>query len=197
METSTHPTVQLARPGAGLPLPELFFARLLFAWRRRRGSQADHAAVFRQQRHDILALVHSCTPEQAETRVLIPRLRGLEDSSRFWSAWMTLDHLRITNHATAQVIVQLLQGKVPERVASTAAVKPTENVGADIVAEFEESCTAFEKATEGAPTLHTRVRYAHPWFGPLDAAGWHAMGGFHMRLHRRQIESILAGLPRR
>lgn len=188
----------LDAPGAGLPRAELLLARLLFAWRRRQGGQAHHEAVFRREHDAILALAQSCTPEQAATRVLIPRLRGMEDSSRFWSVWMTLDHLRITNAAFAGAIRSLLQGVVPSRKASTAAVKPSPTVDENVVGAFEQSCSVFLKASrpEGT-TLATAARYPHPWFGPLDAAGWHAVAGFHMGLHRRQIESILAGLPRR
>jgi hypothetical protein len=28
----------------------------------------------------------------------------------------------------------------------------------------------------------------------MDAAAWHFLSGFHLRLHRKQIEAILAGL---
>jgi hypothetical protein len=31
---------------------------------------------------------------------------------------------------------------------------------------------------------------------PLDAAGWHALAGMHMGIHRAQIERILSGLCR-
>ena len=40
----------------------------------------------------------------------------------------------------------------------------------------------------------TAARYRHPWFGPLDAAGWHALAATHMGVHRRQLERILAAL---
>lgn len=171
-------------------------ARLLFAWKGRRGGHEHHEGVFRREHDAILALARSCTPEQAATRVLIPRLRGMEDSSRFWSVWMTLDHLRITNLAFAGVIRSLRQGVAPERVANTAAVKPSATVDEGVVEAFEQSCSVFLKASrvkEGS-SLTTAGRYAHPWFGPLDAAGWHAVGGFHMALHRGQIESILGVL---
>lgn len=186
----------LAPPGAGLPWLELRLARILFAWKRRQGGPAHHEKVFCEARDSILDLTRSCTPEEAGTRVLIPRLRGMEDSSRFWSVWMTLDHLRITNLGFAGAIRSLRQGVVPERRPSTADVKPSPTVDEGVVGAFEQSCSIFLKASrvqEGA-SLQTQARYPHPWFGPLDAAGWHAVGGFHLRLHRRQIESILAGL---
>jgi hypothetical protein len=47
------------------------------------------------------------------------------------------------------------------------------------------------------PYLRTKARFAHPWFGPLDAAGWHLMAGMHLSIHRVQIERILQGLPKR
>lgn len=196
-----HPPAapKLAPPGAGLPKLELLLARLMFAWKRSRGGAEHHAAVFCQERDAILALARSCTPEEAAAPVLIPRLRGLEDSSRFWSVWMTLDHLRITNMAFAGAVRSLRHGVVPDRTASTAAVKPAPTANEGVVDAFEQSCAIFLKAShakEGGP-LHTTARYTHPWFGPLDAAGWHAIGGFHMGLHRRQIESILAGLRMR
>jgi hypothetical protein len=45
--------------------------------------------------------------------------------------------------------------------------------------------------------LNARARHPHPWFGPLDAATWHFMTGFHMQLHFKQMELILAGLAKR
>jgi hypothetical protein len=45
-----------------------------------------------------------------------------------------------------------------------------------------------------SPNLKTKTRFSHPWFGPLDASGWHAMAGSHMAIHRKQIERILQGL---
>src|SRR6185369_877237 len=89
------PEPQLARPGAGLPKPELYVARILFALRRWTSTRDVFSAVFQKERHAIQQLVRSCGPVSAARRVLIPRVRGLEDSSRYWSVWMTLEHLRI------------------------------------------------------------------------------------------------------
>ena len=36
------------------------------------------------------------------------------------------------------------------------------------------------------------MRFAYPWFGPLDATGWHALAGGHVAIHRVQIEPIIA-----
>ena len=191
MNSSTAP--QLAPPGAGLPALELFIARRLFAWKCWTGSQAAFDARFRQERALINALVKDCDAASASRRVLIRRCRGLEDSSRYWSVWMTLDHLRIVNTSIVRVIGSLTKGEVPPGVASTAAVKPGAEVTAEVVAAYEASCDAALAAT-AAPDLKTSVRFAHPWFGPLDAFGWHAIAGTHMAIHRVQIERIREGL---
>jgi hypothetical protein len=192
MSTSTDS--QLAPPGAGLPVIELWAARLLFALTRLRGNREAFVAKFEQERAAIRALVASCPEAQRGEQVLIARLRGLEDSSRDWSVWMTLDHLRITNAAFARVISALTHGKVPPGKASTAAVKPSASVTATVEADFERSCDDVLAAITEATDLKTKVRFAHPWFGPLDAFGWAAMAGMHMGIHRVQIQSIMAGL---
>jgi hypothetical protein len=185
---------RLAAPGAGLPRIELFIGRWLFARRLHRGTRESFAADFEAERAAIAALVKSCNPESAAKRVLIPRVRGMEDSSRNWSVWMTLDHLRIVNVGITRTIGALLKGVVPPGKASTAAVKPGPNVTGAVVAEYEASCDALLAQAAAASDLRTSARFAHPWFGPLNAFGWLAMAGNHMGIHRVQIERILNGL---
>lgn len=183
---------KLAPPGAGLPALELFIARRLFALKRLLGNRASFTAKFEQERTNIRRLVESCDATKRGRRVLIPRLHGLEDSSRYWSVWMTLDHLRITNQSFALVITSLAHGKVPSGEASTAAVKPALDVTVAVEEEFERSCDAVLTTVAAVLDLKTAARYAHPWFGPLDAAGWQAISATHMGIHRAQIASILA-----
>lgn len=184
----------LAPPGAGLPKFELFIGRRRFAWRLRRGTRESFTAEFAIQRVAIAALVKSCNPESAARRVLIPRVRGMEDSSRNWSVWMTLDHLRIVNGGITRTVGALVKGVVPPHKASTAAVKPSPDATGAVVAEYESSCDAFLAQADAAPDLKTAARFAHPWFGPLDAFGWVAMAANHMGIHRAQLERIVAGL---
>ncbi len=192
MSTTSEP--KLAAPGAGLPGIELFIGGILFGLRRRFGNRESFNAKFKTERAAIRALTDSCDPAQRGERVLIARRRGMEDSSRNWSVWMTLDHLRITNDAFAIIITELSHGRVPQGTASTAAVKPSESAAASVDSEYEKSCDAVLSAVATAQNMNTSVRFAHPWFGPLDASGWHALTGAHMGIHRGQIESIMAGL---
>ncbi len=192
---TTTPLPRLAPPGAGLPKIELFFARLIFHFGRRTTSVAAARTTLVRERDAILALVRELDAATGAKRVLIRRLPGLEDSSRYWSVFMTLDHLRIVNESVEGVIAELLAGRVPPGEASTAAVKPAEDVGAEVVGAFVASYERLARTVAGdeAATLKTDVRFSHPWFGPLDAAAWHFMAGFHLRLHRKQVERILGG----
>ena len=192
MSATVEPT--LAPPGAGLPKVELLLARLFFAAKRRWTARETLMAQFERERQAIRGLVAGCAPARRSRRVLIPRLRGLEDSSRYWSVWMVLDHLRITNRAFGGAISSLARGIVPRQKAGPAAVKPDPEVTEAVEADFEDSCETFAAAAAAVSDLRTRTRYAHPWFGEMDAAGWHALAAIHMRLHRRQIEGILGRL---
>ncbi|MCA1964667.1 MAG: DinB family protein [Prosthecobacter sp.] len=185
---------KLAPPGAGLPALELFFARRLFALKRILGNRQNFIHEFTTQKEAILTLARSCAPDQRRKRVLIPRLPGLEDSSRYWSIWMTLEHLRITNNVFGQVITALLNGQAPEKKASTAAVKPNEILTEEVEDAFDASCDAFLATIHAAGDLNRTAKYAHPWFGPLDGYGWLAMAAMHPNIHRKQIMRILERL---
>ena len=184
----------LAPPGAGLPRLELLVARTHFALRRWAGSRRSFDVRIARERELIRMLLRHCNPEVGARRVLIRRIPGLEDSSRYWSVWMTLDHLRIVQESLARLIGELVREVTPPGAASTAAVKPNADAGAEVVAAYEASCDALASAVAASPNLDTRARYPHPWFGPLNAAGWHALAGVHMGIHRVQIERILVGL---
>ncbi|HTR40213.1 MAG TPA: DinB family protein [Pseudomonadales bacterium] len=159
-----------------------------------RGNRDKFNAHFQRERAAIGALVRSCDEESGAQRVLIARVPGMEDSSRNWSVWMTLDHLRIIHRGVSNTISSLAKGVVPPGQASTAAVKPSPEASAAVMAEYEKSCDDLLATVAAIPNLKTSARFAHPWFGPLDAADWHAMAGTHLAIHRKQIERIIRGL---
>ncbi len=189
MNSTAEP--RLAPPGAGLPGIELRIARWQFALRRWMGNRKTFTAAFQKERARIRALIDSSSPKYASERVLIKRLPGLEDSSRYWSVWMTLDHLRIVNTGILRTINLLTRGEAPPGKGSTAAVKPNPQAAKAVLPEYEKSCDKFLEAVSSA-ALNTKVQYEHPWFGLLNASGWHALAGSHMSIHRRQIERILS-----
>lgn len=187
---------KLAPPGAGLPKIELFVARALFKLRRLRGNRDSFTADFQRERTAIRALIASCDAESGARRVLIARVPGLEDSSRYWSIWMTLEHLRIVHTGLISGMGALAKEIVPPGKANTAAVKPALGITIAVVPEYEKTCDDLLATIAAIPNLKTKARFAHPWFGPLDASGWHAIAGSHLAIHRKQIERILSELPK-
>jgi hypothetical protein len=191
---SSPKTRALAPPGAGLPLPELLIARVLFALRCRSGNSRSFTARFLEEREKIRQLLAGCDEAVLAKRVLIKRPPGLEDSSRDWSVLMTLDHLRIVHEEFIRVIDALVRETCPEGQASTAAVKPDPEVKADVLTRYETSCEQLLACLASVSNFRTRAKFAHPWFGPMDAYAWHALAGGHMSIHRVQIERILKGV---
>ncbi len=185
---------RLAPPGAGLPPIEIAIGRVLFGLRCRLGNLKSLTEDFQKERQAIAALIESARNLDRGKRVLIKRPIGLEDSSRNWSLWMTLDHLRIVNLGVSGIIVSLGEGIVPPDVASTAAVKPSPDAGEAVVQEYENSCDEVLRAAAGVENLRTSARYAHPWFGPMDAHAWYALAESHLGIHKVQLERIMAAL---
>jgi hypothetical protein len=192
MSNSSSP--RLAPPGQGLPALENRIARLRLAWSLRHRSRDWADQAFESERARIASLVHSVDPAWRAERVLIRRVRGLEDSSRNWSVWMVLDHLRICHGVFSGIVARLAAGEVPQVQASIAAVKPSPEAGASVEVDHETSCDHWLETVRSVPDLHTAERYAHPWFGPLDAAGWQRLTAMHLGIHRRQLERIIRGL---
>jgi hypothetical protein len=100
------------------------------------------------------------------------------------------------NGEMARVIRALTSGIMPEGTASTAAVKPSPDAKADVVPAYEQSCDALPASVAGSASLRTQLRFAHPWFGPMDAAGWHVLAGDHMGIHRTQIGRIISEIQK-
>ncbi len=194
MATEQNQSPKLAAPGAGLPGIELQIARVLFALRAWTHDRRQIDALFRRERSMVADWVKACPAGRLGERVLIPRPRGLEDSSRHWSVLMTLDHLRIVNLACASIIRELSEGRVPAGKASTADVKPSPDVTEGVIAAYEASCDEVLAAVASAKNFDDSARFPHPWFGPMSARRWHVLAAVHLGLHRKQLEAIVRGL---
>ena len=191
MDTPTTTDMKLAPPGAGLPFPESWIARILFRLASCRGNKESLVARFQNERDRISALIRVLNTEDLSKRVLIKRPRGLEDSSRNWSILMTLDHLRMVHHGFKGVIQSLANEQVPNVRISTAAVKPSEQVTEAVVREYEASCDHLLATIASIQNFNTQAKLAHPWFGPMNAHAWLHLCGLHLKIHRIQIERIL------
>ena len=166
-DAAKDPVPVLAPPGAGLPKGELLIARVLVKWRCWTTSRSAATATIAAERQRIGGIARQYGSPEGMRRILIPRLRGLEDSSRYWSVFMTVAHLKIVNRGIVGTIGCLLEDRVPARVASTAAVKPLPESGPDEIVAFEASCEsllALGRVERSLKTgLGTPIRGSGPW----------------------------------
>lgn len=193
------PDPQLQPPGAGLPWYELAAARLVvFPLLCRRLDWAAAGRQFRDEGAKVLALWDAFPADRLGERVLIDRIQGIEDSSRFWSVAMTVEHLNIVGTGIRRILAGLRLGQAPAQAARVADVKPRgELPPSEVRAAFARllAAAATSDATEPAVPRGTGALAPHPWFGPLDAHHWHCLLGIHQRIHRKQIEAIRRKFP--
>lgn len=194
MADTAAPTPTLQPSGAGLPWWELLLVRCLFALGCYWMNWAAAARLFQAEGARVLAVWDALPADRLGERVLIRRVPGIEDSSRFWSAAMTVEHLNAVGTGVRQLIGSLRQGEVPTGVVRIVDYKPRgEGTPVELRAEFAR---LLADAADAEPPVPRGVgpRCAHPWFGPLDAHRWHCLLALHQRIHRRQMEAIRRGL---
>lgn len=184
---------QLDKPGAGIPFFELAVARyILMPLRFLSTSQQQALKDIENDTREILALVEKLSPQQMVERRLIPRLAGLEDSSRYWSVAMTLEHIVIVNESIRAAVISLCAGRKLEKKASTADVKPERGVQPEtIISRFKQTSEIFLNSLANCKTENSKEKYEHPWFGPLSAEQWIVFVSPHLQIHKQQIKEII------
>lgn len=192
---TAQPEPKLDKPGAGLPFFEWAVAKYILLPRLFKNTNKEQALrFFSTEAEKIIALSMDLDLEKLSQRCLIPRLAGLEDSSRYWSVAMTLDHLIIVSDSMRKLIVGLSTGGSNFKRRGTADVKPNIDVDAvTIRSAFKEMTENFVKDI-GATNIDAfpDATHPHPWFGEQNASHWLTIAGAHMRIHRQQVEAILA-----
>lgn len=188
----------LAPPGAGLPVVQGFFLRhMIFPAYCLTTSWDKALAAFQAEGQKVIALADPLSNEQVQRRVLIKAPLGIEDSSRYWSAGMVLEHLIEVGTRVAVGIVELTHGSPVTVKADIADVKPKGGKGIQIVQDYRQFLTDYDRMiSEEAGDRKSKSRHPHPWFGELNAHQWACLGAVHQLIHRRQMERIVAGLGR-
>lgn len=185
-------TPKLDRPGAGLPVVQEFVLRYLgFPLLKRFLTWERAVAVYEREGRSILALVADLGDEDLFRRVLVPRQVGIEDSSRYWSPGMTLEHLLIVSEGVLTLMAKLGRGEVIETVVDTALVKPAEETQPDIKRRYRSYLRTFpNRLSESVADRAPPNCHVHPWFGCLNTHGWLVMLAVHQWIHRKQLEQI-------
>lgn len=185
--------VILDAPGAGLPWLETKLAKVGFKILCMLKKREYFTGQFAAEADLINGLIDNSSDDELGERVLIDRIVGIEDSSRNWSVWMTLEHLSIVNLGMTEIIENLVNNNKDLPKVSVADVKPSDGATFESKNKFNLSVKSTIARVSRLRSLKKSRKHHHPWFGELDASQWHALLSVHMKIHRNQIEKILAG----
>lgn len=194
MSSTTTAQPILESPGAGLPAFELAWLRILFRCACRLISLTTGLKWFKFEARKIRALVGKVSATQATVPVLIDRVVGIEDNSRYWSAFMVLDHLRIVDEGITQIVETLTDDRLFGQEVRIQDVKPSLQSGPEAIEQFLKTVDGYESTVARLGTLGRRLCHPHPWFGPMTAHDWHCLAAIHHWVHRRQLERIIGKL---
>ncbi len=126
----------------------------------------------------------------------IPRIWGLPESSRQWSVAMVLRHVCLVQADLIDLIEILSQETSPRGMFDWDGYCPEESVGTEVHSQFVQVnrlyCNQVQSLLDRAGPMQSEARFRHPWFGHLNARQWHAFALFHVWVHRRQAQKIVA-----
>lgn len=185
---------KLQPPGAGLPLVQTVFLRLLVGPILSKLTPAkDNRKRYERLVSKIIERVSAVPEEKRKVKVLVDPIPGLEDSSRYWSLNEVLEHLLIVSKRMEFVILELSSGRVPDEVADTAKVKPS-HADQSSLPEFREYAPELMKRIDQklvGLNFDSELKYLHPWFGKMSAKQWYWLLAGHHAIHYGQIKSII------
>jgi hypothetical protein len=150
--------------------------------------------LFREEAERVIAMARGLDEAAGRKPVLVRRHFGIEDSSRHWSVYMTLEHLVIVNSAIAATLPRLFSGLDMVDEVRVAEFKPVPEAGPEQLEDLAKVVDRYTDMVDKLGNLHAGIRFAHPWFGELSAAQWHALAALHNSLHRRQVQRIVRAL---
>ena len=187
---------KLAPPGAGLAWHQWLLTRFIVGpIASKAPTWEQNLAKFQWETKLIEALLQDTPNEKLRERVLVNPRFGLEDSSRFWSIAMALEHLVIVGRAVTDMAIALSKGIKPTIKVDTGKVKPLGQLSeTEALAQFREFCGSLEeKLAAGIQDRNSPLKHPHPWFGPFSTKQWVWLLGIHQGIHRKQIEDIRCG----
>jgi len=195
-EDSSQIIKTLEKAGTGISAPKRLAARyVMFPFLNHLISWEKAWDIYDKEGEKIVRMASSLSQEHLFERVLIPRLFGLEDNSRYYSVAMVIEHLLIVGKALQVRIPILSQGKELKGHVKIEDVKPYTEIDVNIIEEFQTFLSSYrEKLQAHLENIHIDNTSAHPWFGEFNPKQWSILGMVHQIVHRRQIEAIIKAL---
>lgn len=186
----------LEKPGAGLP----FFEALMVRWyvgpfQSRKNDAQKNLRLFSMAGARILKEAASVPEDKRDQKVLVPRMKGVEDSSRFWCVNEVLEHLMITGEGMRMVIKALADGKTTDYVVRIENFKPKGKYqGGDAKPDFKKFLDETVAQLEKLKIEDEGLTHLHPWLGRFNALQWTWLLAGHSGLHLAQLQAIKKGL---
>ena len=187
---------KLQAPGAGLPLIQRLALKLFVGpFQSKMVSWEESRAKYERLTSRILTKSETISAVDRKIKVLVKPIIGLEDSSRYWSVDMLLEHLLIVGTQMEVVILMLASGSSPDRKVDIAKVKPTNASSAsstqDILAQYKRFAPGLmERLDAGMKNKNSLTTLHHPWFGPINARQWYWLASSHQAIHWEQLKQI-------
>lgn len=186
----------LAKPGAGLPFVDSLYLRWYMGpFVSRRTDKTTNLRHFTLLGSRVLREANGVPEGKRDVKVLVPTMRGIEDSSRYWSANEVLEHLMIVGTAMRGLIKNLAAGQTTDYVVRIADVKPKGKYkGGDARPDFTDFTNETVKILESLDIVDGGVRHEHPWFGGFNSLQWTWLLAGHTGIHLNQLIAIKKSL---
>jgi len=138
-------------------------------------------------------LFDAITKEMGNSRIEVPKMRGIDEDMRNWSFYEVLEHNTIVNRSITATVCQLAKGiplSGPATIDPKSDVMPTGSADETIQQAFIDSISSHREEVQKLGRLKGTEKSQHPVFGPFDAHKWNCMFAFHLGLHLPQAEFI-------
>lgn len=196
MQTKEDIEIQnkLEKAGKGLPKTDAIFLKYIgFPILKTFISWDNAFKFFEYQGKEILNLVKDLPKDKLFKKVLIPKIFGIEDNSRYYSPAMVLWHLIYVGECLQEGIVNLSKNEKIDFTVKIENFKPFVEIDEDIVEKYEIFLNNYRKFIEtNVKDKYITNCHFHPWFGCLNPHQWLVMSAIHQMVHSRQIKKILS-----
>ena len=195
MQTEKDDKIQnnLESAGKGLPVIEaLFLKHIGFPLLKTFMSWNMGMKLFEHEGERILNGVKELDDSTLFKKVLIPKIFGIEDNSRYYSPAMVLWHLIYVGTAIQDGIISLSKNERLDFAVKIENFKPFVEINLNIVNKYELFLKEYRRTIEAnVKDKYIRNYHVHPWFGPLNPHQWLILSAIHQVVHGRQLCKIL------
>ncbi|MDD2894531.1 MAG: hypothetical protein PHG81_00810 [Aliarcobacter sp.] len=195
MQTKEDIQIQnnLEKAGHGLPkIDAIFLKHIGFPILKTFISWDNAMKFFEYEGKEVLNLVKDLPKDKLFKKVLIPKIFGIEDNSRYYSPAMVLWHLIYVGATLQEGMVSLSKNEKIDFTVKIENFKPFVQIDEDIVEKYEMFLNNYRKFIEtNIENKYINNCLSHPWFGCLNPHEWLVMSAIHQMVHKRQIKKIL------